>query len=123
MLRFQKTYFFLAIGIFLLEVIIANYWNDSFIRPVLGDFLVVILIYCSLRTFLNIAPIPLALGVLAFAFSVEALQYFRFADYIGWKNTALRRMTLGSTFDWRDLVAYTLGISLVILVEQSRKPA
>ena len=120
MIRFQKNYFFLALFIFFLEILIANFWTDSFIRPVVGDFLVVILIYCVLHSFLDVAPLPLALSVLAFAFTIEALQYIDISKYIGWEDSSLRRMTLGSTFDWRDLVAYSLGIGLVLFLEYRR---
>ncbi len=119
MIRFQKKYFLFAIVLFLIEALIANFSTDSFIRPVFGDFLVVILIYCILHSFLDVAAIPLALGVLAFAFTVEGLQYIDISSYIGWENSALRRMTLGNTFDWRDLVAYTLGIGVVLVLEKT----
>lgn len=118
MIRFQKTYFLFALALFLIEALIANFWTDSFIRPVLGDFLVVILIYCVLHSFLDVATLPLALAVLVFAFTVEGLQFIDINKYIGWENSPLRRMTLGNTFDWRDLVAYTLGIGLVLVLEK-----
>jgi len=44
--------------------------QDDFIRPYLGDFLVVILIYAALRTFWNAKKITIAIGVLLFAYLV-----------------------------------------------------
>jgi uncharacterized membrane protein len=42
MFRFHKTYFLLAVLLFVIELLIALYLHDRFIRPHVGDFLVVI---------------------------------------------------------------------------------
>ena len=51
MVIFNKTYFLLALLLLLAEVLIALYLHDALIRPYGGDFLVVILLYCFVKSF------------------------------------------------------------------------
>ena len=46
MLLFRRSYFSFFVLLFIIEVLIALFVNDRLIRPYVGDFLVVILIYC-----------------------------------------------------------------------------
>src|SRR5678815_610190 len=105
MLRFQKKYFVWAIILFVTEVLIAAYLNDRIIRPYFGDFLVVILIYCFIKSFLDIPVFPLAVSVLLFAYMIELLQYFGIAHRLGLEKSGIARIVIGSSFGWMDLVA------------------
>lgn len=91
--------------------------HDNFIRPYVGDFLVVILIYCFLKSFLNIPVIPLALSVLLFSYCVETLQYFQLVNKLGLQHSKLARIVIGTSFEWIDIIAYTLGIAFIIFIE------
>jgi len=121
MFTYRRHYFIIAALLFLIEVLIAVYVNDRIIRPYVGDFIVVIFLYCLVRAFLNAAVLKVALGVLLFAYLVELLQYFDFIETIGLRSSKLANVVLGNHFEWIDIVAYTLGIVLVIMVEKSRK--
>lgn len=118
MIRFQKWYFFLAAVLFLMEVLIAIFIHDSIIRPYIGDFLVVILLYCFLKSFLDVHFLKLSLAVLLFSYAIELLQYFDWVDRLGLERSTLARIVLGTSFEWIDLLAYTLGIVLVIVIEK-----
>lgn len=120
MFSFSKRYFLLAIILFIIEVLIALYVQDAIIRPYVGDFLVVILLYCLLKAFLNIPVIPAAIGVLLFAYLVETLQYFHLVHRLGLGHSKLATIIIGSSFEWIDLVAYTAGIAIVIIIEAKR---
>lgn len=120
MLRFQKWYFLLAIILFLVEVCIAIFVNDRIIRPYIGDLLVVILIYCFIKSFFRIPVLKLAAGVLLFAYTVEVLQHFNAVHILGLQSSRLARVIIGSSFEWMDILAYTLGILLVIAIERIR---
>lgn len=119
-LRFNRWYFTLTILLFVTEVLIAAYLHDDFIRPYAGDFLVVILIYCFLRSFLQAPVVPVALAVLAFSYLVEGLQYLNMVKRLGLGHSRLANIVLGNYFTWADIVAYTLGTGFVILVEKIR---
>jgi Protein of unknown function (DUF2809) len=117
MLIFNKRYACLAMILFLLEVFIAVFINDSFIRPFIGDVLVVILIYCLVRTFWKIRYRTAALSVLAFACAIETLQYFKLVDILGLQKYKIVAIAIGSTFDWKDIIAYVLGTKIVLELE------
>ena len=124
MLRFHKGYFVATVVLFSTEVFIALFLHDDFIRPYLGDVLVVILIYCFVKIFFDFKVVPLALSVLLFAFVVEFAQYFKFINILGMKHSKVAQAVLGTSFSWLDMVTYIVGIALVIIVEKIRtKPS
>lgn len=117
MFTFQLRYFILAILLFVIEVLIAVFVDDNFIRPYFGDFLVVILLYCFLKTFWNISVKMTALFVLLFAFAIEVLQYLKFVKFVGLQDSKVANVVLGNSFAWSDIIAYTLGVLAVLAVE------
>lgn len=117
MLKFQLRYFILAVIIFLTEVVIALFVHDNFIRPYVGDFLVVILVYCFLKSFFNLSVGAAAVSALLFSYLVETLQYFNLIKTLGLQNSGIAKLVLGSSFEWGDIVAYTAGIIIVVLIE------
>ena len=108
----------IALIIFFVEVLIALYVHDRIVRPYVGDFLVVILVYCFLRAFINSSVVKLALAALLISYAVEILQYADMLGRLGLQNSGLARVVLGTSFEWIDMVAYTLGIVLVLCVEK-----
>lgn len=118
MLTFNRTYFGLTILLFAVEVLIALFVHDGFVRPYVGDFLVVIFIYCFIKSFLKLSTIKVAGFVLLFSFSIEFLQYFKFVKRLGLGKSALANVILGNAFAWLDLVAYLTGIIAVVVVER-----
>jgi hypothetical protein len=119
-MNFHKNYFILAILLFITEILIARYLHDNIIRPYGGDFLVVMLIYCMVKTFLNTSIVPTAIAVLLFAYVVEILQYFRLIALLGLQHSRLACIIFGTSFSWTDILCYTLGIAVVIAVEMGR---
>lgn len=116
-MTFNKKYFLLFIILFLIEFAIAYFLKDGFIRHTFGDFLVVIMLYCLFRSFLNIKPKPTALLVLIIAFVIEFLQLTNFLEILGLENNIYAKIILGSTFQITDLIAYSLGIITVLIIE------
>ena len=118
MLRFHRGYFFITLSLLIVETIIAIFIHDHFIRPYAGDFLVVILIYCFVRSFWNVPVLKLAIGVLLFSYAVEVSQYLKLISHLGLQHSRLAVIILGKSFQWLDLIAYTLGILLVLWIEK-----
>lgn len=117
MLTLNFRYFLFALVLFVIEVLIALYVHDSFIRPYVGDYLVVMLLYCAVRTFIKASPVKVAFGVLLFSYVLEVLQYFHIVDRLGLTDNKLARTVIGYGFEWIDLLAYTLGIATVLILE------
>lgn len=104
--------------LFIIEILIALFVRDHFVRPYVGDYLVVILIYCAVRTFFNTSIITTSIGVLLFSYLVEILQYFHIVDKLGLEKNIVAKTVIGDGFDWIDLVVYTLGITTVLAIER-----
>lgn len=119
-LIFNRTYFVYFLAILLIEILIASFIETGFIRSVFGDYLVVILIYCFIKSFLNIRSLSVALFVLIFAFTIELLQMAGLIYIFDLQENPVAHLVLGSTFQIEDLVAYTLGITTVVLLERLR---
>jgi hypothetical protein len=95
-----------------IELSIALLVDDTFVRPYLGDVLVIPLVYCFVATFIDVRPIRLVLAVLGLAFAVELAQYFEFVQRIGLEDNAIARTVLGTSYSAPDLLAYTVGAAL-----------
>lgn len=114
---FNKRYLFLAIILFVVEILIAQYVHDDIIRPYVGDILVVILIYCFVRSFVRAPVLPTALSVLLFSFIIESLQYLKIVNKLGLQDSKLASVVIGTSFAWMDMLCYIIGIALVLIFE------
>jgi hypothetical protein len=108
-MRWNWKYAFISLVILVLEICIALFVHDRFIRPFFGDVLAVALVYTSLRTILKAKALYVLIGVFIFACSLEFLQYLQIAKSFGLDDYKVLKIILGSTFDWWDILAYFLG--------------
>lgn len=119
--RFDRSSFLISIIIFFIEIFIAKFVDDAFIRPYGGDILVVILIYYFVKSFVQVKPFYLALGVLLFAYMVEVGQYFRMVEVLGLQDYKMMRIVLGTSFSWIDILCYTIGAIICYLIDRKEK--
>lgn len=115
--QLKKNYIVLTILFFIVEVLIATYLKSGFIRYTFGDYIAVILLFCFIKSFVNINSFKIAIGVLVFAFLLEFLQWFNILELLNLQNYHLLKVILGSTFGISDLIAYTLGVVTIIIFE------
>lgn len=108
-IRFSVRYLLLTIAIFLLEVAIAVWGGQSLLRTFGGDVLVVVLLYCAVRTLLVSESPKVVAAVCAFAFAVEFIQYFDPIGRLGLEDHRVLSIVVGRTFSWGDLLAYAVG--------------
>ena len=94
------------------EILIALFVRDDFIRPYGGDILVTVLICAAVRIVFPTGVRLLPLWVFLFAAAVEIGQYFDFVTLLGLGNIAFFRILLGSTFSMADLLCYAAGCVL-----------
>lgn len=111
------TYFIGFIITFLIEILIAIYIHDNFIRPYIGDILVVICVYLFLKTIFLDKYKHLSLYVLILAIIVEIMQYFNLSSLISSNNKVIK-IVLGSTFDIKDIICYVIGFVIIILIQR-----
>ncbi|MFI3177905.1 MAG: DUF2809 domain-containing protein [Eubacteriales bacterium] len=107
----NKRLFFIIIAFVLLitEVVIALYVRDDFIRPYVGDVLVVIVLYFFARIILLNSLKLLPLFLFAFATAIEVLQYFDYVTLLGLGDSKFFRILLGTTFSMEDILCYGVG--------------
>lgn len=116
-MKFNKIYFLLTLMLFATEVVIAVYIKDAFVRPYIGDLLVVILIYSVIKTFVNVKPVNTAIVVFIFACLIEVSQYFKLVELLGLANTQIAATVLGTWFSFVDILMYALGTLVIIGAE------
>ncbi len=118
---FQRKYFLWTILLFTVEICIALFVHDRIVRPYVGDLLVVILLYCFVKSFIKISIWKAAIGVLIYAYVIEVLQALKLIYWHGLQHNKIARTIIGISFQWLDLLAYTVGIVIVLVLEFNRK--
>ncbi|WP_342648519.1 DUF2809 domain-containing protein [Mucilaginibacter sp. CSA2-8R] len=116
-LQIDRPYCYLTVLLLAIEIFIGLFVHDAWIRPYGGDFLVVILLYCLVKSFLRSSYRPVAIGVLLFAYLTETMQYLHVAALLGLQHNQFACIIIGTQFSWTDTLMYTLGIALVWWVE------
>lgn len=109
-------YLALSVGLLGVEIAIACCFHDRFVRPFVGDALVVCLLYTLLRSCWpppRVHPRRLALAVLLFCFLVEALQGLDYVAWLGLEGHRWISVLLGRTFSLEDFAAYTAGYAAI----------
>ena len=113
-------YAFAALLLFLTEAVIALMVHDDFIRPYMGDALVVILLYCMVRTVVPEKMILLPLYVFLFACFTEFMQYLHIVERLGLQDHTFFRILIGMVFDWSDILSYGVGCMLLGVYEAGK---
>ena len=119
-ITFNKTYFGIFILAFIVEALIAYFLKTGFIRHTFGDYLVVILLYCFIKSFVKAKTFTVASFVLILAYIIEVLQYLNLLAYLNLEHSTLAKLILGSTFHFEDIIAYTLGVLTILIIEKER---
>lgn len=113
-IKLNKRYLCAFAALILTEVFIALYVHDNFIRPYIGDVLVIVVIYCFIRIFFH--PYKyLPMWIFTFAAAVEITQYFDIASLLGVSENPFLSTILGSVFDIKDLLCYFIGCLILTL--------
>lgn len=116
--RLRIGYGVAALLLLVVEVLIALFVRDRFIRPYGGDILVTLLICCVIRTVLpRKYRLPIAGGVLIFAVLVEVGQYFGLVYLLGLGHIEFFRILIGTGFSWWDMVCYGVGCLVFVGVD------
>lgn len=116
--RFHSCFFIIALIVFAVEVFIALFVHDNFIRPYLGDVIVIWFVYYFIRAFVNIRALYVAVFTLLFSFAVEAGQYFKLIYLLGLEESSVARVVIGTSFSWWDIVCYIVGFMFLFLMDK-----
>ncbi|MGM9637323.1 MAG: DUF2809 domain-containing protein [Eubacteriales bacterium] len=99
------------------EVLIALFVHDNFIRPYIGDVLVVILIWCLVRGIFPGRPDFLSPWIFMFAVLVECSQAIPLVELLGLDSIRFFVIIMGNSFAWADLLCYLCGCLPTAVIE------
>jgi hypothetical protein len=95
-----------------------SYLFPEIINNYLGDALWAVMIYVMAAfLFKNSSIKHLAIYSLLFCYAIEISQLYHAPWIDSIRNTRLGGLVLGFGFLWTDILAYTLGIGVAVLIE------
>ena len=107
--KIRVIYMAIFCGLLAVEIGIAIFVHDAFVRPYVGDMLVTLLLCCMCRVAVPDKIRLLPGFVFVFAACVEISQYFDIVAVLGLADNRILSIALGRTFSWMDLVCYAVG--------------
>lgn len=115
----KRIYLWMISVLFLICVVIIKFLSSYvIIRGFVGDVVFTMMLYFILRYISNIKPIYGCFSVLLATYIVEVLQYFNFTSHVTFLNNKMGRLIFGATFDIKDMMAYTIGVAIVYILEK-----
>lgn len=119
----NKKYAIYFLITLLIEIFIALFVHDKFVRPYIGDVLVVVLIYLFVKIFLKEPKKLLPIYILIFSVGVEILQYFNIVEVLGLSNNKFFSTIIGTTFDVKDIFCYSIGCIILFVCQNINNTA
>ncbi|MBC7651519.1 MAG: DUF2809 domain-containing protein [Deinococcales bacterium] len=70
------------------------------------------------KSIYSVSILVAAINALIFAYNIEVLQYYNMVNLLRLQQLTNAKVIIGIAFTWLDLVAYTAGIILVLLLQK-----
>ena len=119
MLKSRITWVFLLIITILLGLASRHF---KLIPLFIGDILWATMVYFIVRVIFISRPIKfVAIISLLFSYAIEFFQLYKAPWIDNIRPTLFGRLVLGATFNWGDLLCYTVGVGIGILVDRIHK--
>ena len=118
-LTLKKRLIFLAtfVSLFIVEVLIALYFHDDFIRPFAGDMIVTVLVWSFARVIFPDKFKLMSVYVMIFATLIEVGQYFNYVELLGVQDNPLLVTVMGTSFAWADIACYAVGCTVAAVID------
>ena len=111
-----------SLGLLIIEILIGVFVPHSmWLRSYGGDILVIPLIYCLIRIFIQALPRGMPFLVCCIGFLAEFLQYIHLAERLGFERGSLGAIIIGTSFSWWDILCYIIGMVLIYAGMYCRK--
>jgi len=115
MLKSRAAYFTLIILTIIIGLLSRHF---AFIPLFIGDVLWALMVYFIMRFLFIKATIKrVTVYSLLFCYAIEFSQLYKAPWIDSLRHTLFGRLVLGDTFLWGDLLSYTFGIIIGILIE------
>lgn len=113
----RAIYVSAALVLLVIEVVIALFVRDGFVRGYVGDILAVTFVYAMLRAATTRGVGTSLVATLIIAFVIELAQAADLLSMVGLVDNAVARIVFGGVFDVLDLAAYLAGAAIVVMIE------
>ncbi|MEH0195529.1 DUF2809 domain-containing protein [Caulobacter sp. CCNWLY153] len=120
-MRIRLRHLAAAAILFAVEVVIALFVRDGFVRPYLGDVLATAMVYFAVRGATPLGRAGAAACALALGVVIELGQALNVLDHAGLGGSRVARVVFGGVFDLKDLACYVVGVGLAMLVDRRRR--
>lgn len=120
-LRPDLGFLWAALALLVVEIVIAAFARDQFVRPYAGDSLAVVIVALALRS-IRVRPAAAAGVAVAVAVLIEIGQWLCWLERLGFGDSVTAQVVLGSEFDRADLIAYVIGAALFLGVQSWIRP-
>lgn len=104
--------------LFAVEVMIALFVRDGFVRPYLGDVLATAMVYFAVRGATPLGRAGSAVAAMGLGLVIELGQALHVLDHLGLGGVRWARVVFGGVFDLKDLACYAAGVGLAVLLDR-----
>ncbi|WP_300346457.1 DUF2809 domain-containing protein [Clostridium sp.] len=116
-MKINKNYIIAFLILLFTEIFIALFVHDNFIRPYIGDVIVIPVLYCFIKGLFNFESRKLPIYLFIFGVFVELLQYIKIIEILGLEHIKFFRILIGTSFDFKDILCYLIGSLILIAWE------
>ncbi len=117
----RQKYLLIFLLFLAIEFFIAIFVKDKFIRPYVGDVLVVFVLYFFIKICTLDKIKYLSIYIFIFSVFTEFLQAINIIDILGLANIKFFRILIGTTFDFKDIFCYFLGSIFLFYLDFKRR--
>lgn len=120
MRRNRIVYGLLTSSVLLLGLVSRWFFGEiPFVRAYVGDVLWALMVFFGIAFLANQWPTKrVALAALLFSFSIEFSQFYHAPWIDGLRATRLGGLVLGFGFLWSDLICYSVGVAVGVVVDR-----
>jgi hypothetical protein len=115
MSKLRFTYFILVIATIIIGLLSRHF---KFIPLFIGDILWALMVYFIERLlFINKASKFVIIASLLFCYAIELSQLYKAPWINDLRHTIFGKLVLGAGFLWSDLLCYTVGVGIGVLLD------
>jgi Protein of unknown function (DUF2809) len=116
-IKYPRTIYFILIILTIITGLLSRHY--SVIPLFIGDVLWALMVYFIVRFLFIRATIKrVVIYSLIFCYAIEFSQLYKAPWIDGLRHTLFGRLVLGDTFLWGDMVSYTVGVIIGVLIER-----
>jgi Protein of unknown function (DUF2809) len=93
-------------------------YGAEYVVGYLADIIAVVVLYLALRAITKIEKYKLAFLIFGFALFIEFSQLIQHPILDKIRSIRLGQIIVGGSFDWFDILAYFVGLTLALCLEQ-----